>query len=305
MGGPSAERDISVATGTAVSRVLREAGFRVAEILLDRNLPAVLKRKKIRFVFIALHGCLGEDGSVQGLLEVLGIPYSGSGVLASALSMNKISTKCIWERHHLPVPHWWEYLCSGETGYTDHPYSAKDQRFFLSKLPLVVKPVSQGSAIGVSIARTPREFRKAVQVAGAYSRSILIEKYIEGKEITVGILGDKALEVIEIQPRGPFYDYASKYDVGGSNHIIPATIGRKKRTQAQALALQAYRFVHGAVMARIDMFIDRQGRFFLLEANTIPGMTATSLLPDAARYEGIDFGELVQRIIALSLKKSR
>lgn len=296
MGGWSAEREISLKTGKAVSRALREDGFCVEEISPGRNLKKDLKRKKIRFVFIALHGTYGEDGTVQGILDRINIPYSGAGVYASALCMNKALSKSVWDKQRLLTPPWWEMRRDA---------TRDDLRFFEKKLPIVVKPNAQGSAFGVSIVRKKQDIQKAVHNARKYDESVLIEKYIRGREITVSIIGSKPLEVIEIIPRGAFYDFKSKYEIGGSDHIIPAGLHTKVRERAKNLALRAFNALSCEVVARIDMIVDRTGTIFLLEANTIPGMTETSLLPDAARYEGMDFTELVKKIIALSLRKKK
>lgn len=306
MGGWSPERDISIKTGAAVTRALREDGFEVEKLLLNRNLPGILKRKKIKFVFIALHGPYGEDGTVQGLLDIVGIPYSGSGVLSSALCMNKAITKCVWGKYHLPTPVWWEVVRRNVSEYAHRiPRNKIDYEFFEKRLPLIVKPVTQGSAVGVSLVQSIVQFREALHKSDKFSCSTLVERYIAGKEITVSIVGDEPLEVIEIRPKGSFYDFTSKYAIGGSAHIIPAELSKKKRKQAQDLALRAYHVLGCEVMARVDMIVDQQGKMYLLEINTIPGMTKTSLLPDAARYEGMDFRELVRRIISYSLRIRR
>ncbi|MFH1379572.1 MAG: D-alanine--D-alanine ligase [bacterium] len=294
MGGWSAEREISLKTGKAVSRALHEDGFCVEEIILRKTWLADLKKRNVSFVFIALHGPYGEDGTVQGLLDAAGIPYSGPGVSASAVSMNKAAAKAIWDAKKLVTPAWWE---------VHQALNKNEIKFFENKLPVVIKPNSQGSAFGVSIVRHLREIPKAVQGALTYDTSVLIEKYISGTEITVGIIGRKPLEVIEIKPKGSFYDFKSKYEIGGSDHIIPANVSKRVREKAKRIALSAYQSLGCEVMARIDMMVNRQEKIFLLESNTIPGMTETSLLPEAARFEGMSFLKLVKKIIELSLQK--
>lgn len=285
-GGRSAERGISLLTGKAILRSLKAMGFNASGIDAGRDLPFELRKKKIAFAYIALHGPWGEDGTVQGLLEVMGIPYTGCGVAASALTMNKVRTKMVFDSCGIPTPRWRVY-----GGEKDSPVG----------YPAVVKPSEQGSAYGVSIAKGRKQFLSAVRKARRYGREILVEKYIKGTEITVGILGNRVLPAVEIVPENEFYDFESKYKPGMSRHIIPPRLPSGVVRRSGELALKAFRAAGCRGVSRIDVIVDRADRPWLLEINTIPGMTETSLLPDAAKAAGIGFGELVLKIIENSL----
>lgn len=286
-GGMSAEREISLRTGAAVKKALMEAGYRVAAIDAGRDLPRQLAETGVEVAFIALHGRFGEDGTVQGLLEVLGIPYTGSGVLASALAMDKEATKKILLHHELPTPGF--AVCRrGE----DH--ARLEERF--RHYPLVVKPNREGSTIGVSIVRRSGDLLAAVNEALVHDEVALIEEFIDGMEVTVSVLNGEALPIIQIVPKGGFYDYQAKYTAGRTEYILPAPLqpvlyGRIQQAAARICADLGCR---GA--ARVD-FMVRDKEFYCLEVNTIPGMTETSLLPKAAAKAGIGFGELVLRIL--------
>jgi len=294
MGGWSAEREISLLTGKAVLKALQKEGFKVIGIDLDKNIVENLKKYKIDFVFLALHGPLGEDGKMQGLLEILGIPYTGSGPLASALAMNKIYAKRIFAQAGIPTPPW---VVVNQLPVTSYQLQGL-------KLPVVVKPAAQGSAIGVSVVIKGEELSSAIKKARKLDKEVLVEKYIPGREVTVGILGEETLPIIEIVPKSKFYDYRSKYAPGGSEHIIPARLEKKVAKETARVALQAHRALGCRAYSRVDLRVDRRGQPWVLEINTIPGMTTTSLLPDAARAVGISFNELVLKIIQYSLKAS-
>lgn len=292
MGGLSAERTISLKTGKAIYNSLKRQGYNAFAIDAGRDLPGQLKKKRIDFAFIALHGPGGEDGAVQGLLEWLNIPYTGSGVLASSLAMDKAASKRMFRAAGLPTAPWVEVT---------HVVK-RDARPPLP-LPVVVKPATQGSAIGISIVRTPREWSKALVTGFMYDRTLIVEKYIRGVEVTVGVLNGKALPVIEILPvNRAFYDFKAKYAPGGSQHILPARITTAQRKAVERLALEACKalLVRGAV--RVDLIIDEARGPMVLEVNTIPGMTETSLLPEAAAAAGIDFDHLVLRIAETAVR---
>lgn len=278
-GGFSSEKEISKKTGRAVFRALHELGLNPLLLEADTNLPLKLLQKKITFCFIALHGKWGEDGTVQGLLEMLKIPYSGSGVLASALCMNKIFAKRLLVQSGIPTPPIFR-----------HPI-----------FPCVVKPVDCGSAMGVSIVRKKSEFKKALQLAKAYSREIFFEKFIAGKEITAPILGEKVLPLIEIIPKSSFYDYKAKYGKGMSTHLIPASIPLRTNRQIQELALRTHQSLGCRAFSRVDFLLDAKGKPWVLEVNSIPGMTETSLFPESAQAAGISFPEMILEIIGHSL----
>ncbi|OGS35240.1 MAG: hypothetical protein A2474_08175 [Elusimicrobia bacterium RIFOXYC2_FULL_34_12] len=291
-GGKSSEREISLKTGTAIAKALKEEYYSV--ILLDSgkaNFVKKILKSKIDFAFIALHGPGGEDGSMQGFLETLDIPYNGCGVLASAVSMDKIYSKKIFEYENIPTPEW--YVISLNTPFLDSRFS----------FPVIVKPARQGSAIGINIARKKTELKRAIKEALKYDSEVIIEQYIEGKEVTVAILGDRALTPIEIIPKNEFYDFYSKYSAGGSEHLVPARLSDKISKKAMEIGLRAHKSLGCKAVSRIDMIIDKRNNIYVLEVNTIPGMTNTSLLPDAAKYEGISFGKLLKNIIYYSLNE--
>lgn len=287
-GGKSSEREISLASGAAVLSALKKAGMNAVSIDVGPDLPFRLKKQKIDFAYIALHGPWGEDGTVQGMLEIMGIPYAGCGVLASALAMDKIATKGILAAAGLPTPRWW----------------VVERGARVPKLPrrVVVKPSAQGSAIGVSVVKEKSGLAPALAAAFKYDRRVLVEEYIAGTEITVGVLGPRPLPVIEIVPQNEFYDFESKYTPGCSQHLIPPRLPKATIARTQRLALEVFAALNCRAVSRIDMIVDKKQRPWILEVNTIPGMTETSLLPDAARAAGIDFPELVLQIIEYSLK---
>lgn len=295
MGGWSAERAISLRSGKTVQKALVSSGLKAVAIDVDKDILTRLRKISPDVCFIALHGCPGEDGTIQAILDLLKIPYTGSGVLASALGINKIFSKQIFAQHKILIPGW-EVMKS----ITHYPLPIT--RF---KLPVVVKPAAQGSTIGVSIVRKKSELLPALKIAFKYGEEAIVEEYIKGMEITVGILGQEALPVIEIVPQrgSKFYDYRAKYAPGGSKHIIPARLPKTKLRQAQRLALKAHNALGCRGFSRVDMRVNTQGKIFVLEVNTIPGMTETSLLPEAARFVGIDFAEMAVRILRASLKR--
>lgn len=295
-GGFSPEREVSLRSGQSVASALKEIGHETILVDLTRDhLPTLipfLRSNSIDLVFIALHGPFGEDGTIQGMLELAGIPYTGSGVLASALAMNKIFSKTLFEYHGIPTPRW-------------VPLSADStfEPIFKIPYPLVIKPADQGSTIGVSIVRSNHDLPRAVQTALEYSDSLLVEEYIPGKELTVGILGDEPLEVVEIKPSSGFYDYHSKYTKGATEYLTPAPIPFEVRQQIREIALRAHSVLGCTGGTRVDLRLDLQNRPFVLEINTIPGLTELSLLPKSAAAVGYDFTALVQRMTELALRR--
>lgn len=284
-GGWSEEAEISRRTGTSVLKVFKDINLDPVGIEVNHDLPEKLKKEKISFCFIALHGKFGEDGTVQGLCEIMGIPYSGSGVLASALSMNKAHSKIIFEKAGLPTP---------EFQLVSSPNSSL-------KFPVVVKPNDGGSAIGITIVKKDSELKKALSIALKYSKQALIEKFIEGKEITAAILGKKVLPLIEIIPKGSFYDYKSKYEIGMSEHIIPARLSASCARITSELAYEAHCALGCRAFSRVDFIIDKKNNPWILELNSIPGMTETSLYPEAAKAHGLDFSGMILEIVKYSL----
>jgi D-alanine-D-alanine ligase len=285
-GGLSEEREISKRTGKAVLEAFGELGLDAVGIDADKRLPEKISRLKIGFCFIALHGKFGEDGTVQGLCELMGIPYSGSGVLASALSMNKAVSKRIFQGAGIPTRPF-------ET--TNDPSSRSG-----IPLPVVVKPVDGGSAIGITVVRKKSELKKALRTALRYSESALIEKFVKGKEVTAPVLGETVLPLIEIVPKRSFYDFKSKYVKGMSDHILPARLSGKAGESVRAAAVRAHRALGCRAFSRVDFIVDRNGRPWILELNSIPGMTETSLFPESARAAGYSFPEMILEIVRLS-----
>lgn len=289
MGGLSREREISLKTGKAILKALVEKGYHASPIDVGQEIAETLIKEKIEIAFIALHGRYGEDGTVQGMLELMGIPYTGSGVLASALALHKIMAKKFFLCENIPTP---TYEIFQREEIEKNPL-----RTPVLPLPLVVKPAREGSTIGVSIVRKEEELVPALQEAGKYDDEILLEEFMKGKEITVGILEDIPLPVIEIVPKSGFYDYHSKYTKGETEYIIPARIPREKYLYAQEISLKAFHVLGCSGCARVDLMTDEEGNPFVIDVNTMPGMTETSLVPKAASYAGITFEDLVERIL--------
>jgi D-alanine-D-alanine ligase len=289
MGGLSREREISLKTGKAVLKALIEKGYAACSIDVGHDIAEILVKEKIECAFIALHGRFGEDGTIQGMLELMRIPYTGSGVLSSALALHKIMAKKLFLCEKIPTPPF-ETVLRQDIG--KEPF----KNISLS-LPLVIKPAREGSTIGVSIVRTEGELALSLKEAGKYDEEILVERFVEGKEITVGILEDIPLPIIEIVPKSGFYNYHSKYTKGETQYIIPARIPREKYLYAQEVSLKAFRALGCSGFGRVDLMTDEQSDPFVIDVNTMPGMTETSLLPQAAGYAGIPFGDLAERIL--------
>jgi len=287
MGGPSAEREISLISGKAVLAALRSKGVDAHGFDPAERELFDLKRDGFTRAFIALHGRFGEDGTVQGALEFLGLPYTGSGVLASALAMDKLRTKRIWQAEGLPTPAY--ALLEKST----------DLRAVAKKLgvPLMVKPASEGSSIGMSKVRKAGDLDEAYALAANYDRVVIAEKFIEGTELTVGILGERVLPIIKLETPRDFYDYEAKYVSDDTRYIIPSGLSPKKEAEVQALCLQAFRTLGCQGWGRVDLMLNRQGRPHLLEINTSPGMTDHSLVPMAARAIGLSYEELCVKIL--------
>jgi D-alanine-D-alanine ligase len=251
------------------------------------GLAAALKAWKPGVVFLALHGTGGEDGWVQGLLDLAGLAYTGSGCKASAVAMDKALSKQLFERAGIPTPAW--------------SLAPRDpRRAVKAPGPLIVKPAEQGSAVGVSLVRDAAGFRKALKAAGAFG-PVLVERFIPGRELTVGVLGRRALPVVEIVPKNEFYDWESKYALGGSRHLCPAPLPRAIALKAQQLSLAAHAALGCRGYSRADLRLDPKGGLWMLEVNTLPGMTRVSLLPDAAKADGMGFEELLQAMVRESL----
>jgi len=295
MGGLSAEREVSLKSGEAILKALKDMGYNAAGIDVGRDLADGLKQEKIEFAFIALHGRYGEDGAVQGMLEIMDMPYTGSGIAASALGMNKVFSKKIFEFHKLPVG---QYMILEKKDLKDWKGKASALEF-----PVVVKPVSEGSSVGVSIVSEEKGLKDAFALAFKYGKELLIEKYIKGREIQVGILGERSLGAIEIIPKRQFYDYEAKYTANMSEHIFPARLPENIYNEVLELGLKAHNVLGCKGYSRVDMLIDADNRPYLLEVNTLPGMTNVSLLPEIAKGVGIDFKGLIEMILMEALKE--
>ena len=296
-GGTSAEREVSLNTGAQVVAALQECGHRVTQVdTADLGFIERLRTGGFDAVFICLHGRFGEDGTVQGLLELLGMPYVGSGVLASALAMDKVMSKHIFVAEGLLTPAF-RVLRAGARLAVDEIVAALGEK-------LVVKPANEGSSVGMSIVHNPSELPAAVSLAFEHDTTVVIEAFVAGSEVTVGVVGNEdpiALPTLEVVPEHEFYDYDSKYVPGMSRHIIPARVSDAARVECQRVALAAHQALGCRGMSRADTIVTADDQVYLLEVNTIPGMTSTSLLPDAARAAGIDFPRLCDHLVALAL----
>ncbi|MGB8657945.1 MAG: D-alanine--D-alanine ligase [Candidatus Zixiibacteriota bacterium] len=334
MGGISAERDVSLASGEAIVKALKSLGHRVMALdtaqgqkLLPDNgkyLPdgvkevppdiSELERKgkkqalevihsfdfsEVDVVFLALHGGQGEDGTIQALLDLTGKPYTGSGVLASALAMNKAMSKKIFEREGILTPEWFMIDDDGISDISSIVARVDQSLGF----PCVVKPNDQGSTVGLTVVEEKQCLAEALACAAKYGKQILVERFIPGRELAVGILGTLPLPVVEIIPEHGIYDYECKYTHGKCNYVCPAEIPEKKTKEIQSIGLNAFKALGCEGYARVDFRYGEDGRFYCLEVNTLPGMTDTSLVPKAAKALGIDFPKLVERIARLALEK--
>ncbi len=304
-GGNSAEREVSLRTGKAIHEALLSGGHTAELIDLDVNIVQNLKSMNPDIAFIALHGKGGEDGAIQGLLETLGIPYTGSGIAASAVAMNKILTKQIATVNNIIT------AAFRTVNINDDLKEAAANICNQMSGRLVVKAPNQGSTIGIYFVDShdgSDNLLIAMQKAFQYDQTILIEKFVSGREVTASVLGNdhaEVLPIIEIVSHTGVYDYEAKYTKGLSDHVIPARISAKATKEVEDLSLKTYKSLFCSGLARVDFIIDEQDQPHLLEVNTIPGMTETSLFPDSARYAGIEFAELIDRIVILGLKSNR
>lgn len=293
MGGTSAEREVSLKSGAAVLKALQHRGVDAHAIDVDADVLVQLQAGCFDRAFIILHGRGGEDGSMQGALELLGMPYTGSGVLASAVGMDKWRTKLLWQAAGLPVPDY-ALLDAGSD------FASVEQSL---GLPLFVKPANEGSSVGISKASKPGELVGAYRAAAQHDSLVLAEQYIGGGEYTVAILGDQVLPVVKIEPSGEFYDYESKYLSDDTRYLCPCGMPEGKEAEMQTLARKAFDVLGCRGWGRIDILLDEAGNPYLLEANTLPGMTDHSLVPMAANAAGITFDELVWRILENSMQE--
>ena len=299
MAGPSTEKRISLKSGHAVCDALKRSGHRVVPVIIKTDKTPdnirLLKFKRIDCAFIALHGRFGEDGGIQKILSSLKIPYTGSGVKASALAMDKIASRKIFQRRGLKVPRSRILNKDSYNGINTDSFS----------FPLVVKPATHGSSIGLSIVSRAKDNNKAIDQAFRFDRRIIIEEYIKGRELTVGILDDKAMPVIEIVPKHKFFDYQAKYKKGLTDYIVPAKLNSAVTRRVKKAALEAHKLLGCFGCSRVDIILNEKNEPFILEVNTIPGLTQTSLLPKAAKELGISFTSLCLKLIRLAYEKTQ
>lgn len=292
MGGGAAEREVSLRSGAAVFEALRRKGVDAVAIDVTGSVIDALQGVAVDRVFNIIHGRGGEDGVLQGVLEVMGVPYTGSGVLASALSMDKLRTKLCWRGAGLPTPAWMLLQNEGDV----------DACIAQLGFPVIVKPALEGSSIGMSKAHDRDELIAAYRLAASYRCDVYAETWISGREYTVGILDGAALPAIRLETPRTFYDYEAKYHANTTQYHCPCGLDEAEESRLRALALSASQVVGVRGWARVDMFIDAAGQAQLIEINTVPGMTDHSLVPMAARQAGLDFDELVWRILATSCR---
>ena len=300
-GGTSGEREVSLSTGRGIIEALKKNGHEVTGIDFHPEKLSELSQLDTDLVFIGLHGKYGEDGRIQGVLDILDIPYVGSGVLASALAMDKAKAKQIFQLNGLPV-------AKGKTFPASKPGEEIMREILLHfSLPLVIKPNQEGSTLGLTIVKTKEQLPEAIELAFASDQTLLVEEFIPGKEYTVAVMGEQqweqALPVIEIVPKNEYYDFDSKYKPGGSEHIIPARLSEAMTGELQNMAVHAHQLLGCKVYSRVDFIISDTHQPVILEVNTLPGMTPTSLYPDAARYLGWSYEEMMEKFIALSLSQ--
>lgn len=337
MGGTSAERDVSLASGLRVAAALRSIGHGVTAVDTPRGaltepeeramlasgvmrtlppeqdalarlsanvLPAAVQAmptpRETDVVFLALHGGQGEDGTIQALLDLTGVPYTGSGHLASAVAMDKDLSKKLFREAGVPTPDWWMVRRHEPEAWRGKDYAARAAAAL--KLPLIVKPSKQGSTVGLTLVKRPEALAPAIDEAFRYDDEVMLEAFIAGRELTVGVLGEEPLPVGEIIPKHEIYDYECKYTAGMAEEIFPAGIPEEQRAQVQQLALRAFVALKLAGYARIDFRLTEEGTLYCLEANTAPGLTELSLIPQAAAAAGISFPELCERIVQLALR---
>lgn len=290
MGGLSAERAISLVSGEAVLEALRARGHDAVALLVDRDVDIVLRRAAVDVVFNALHGRYGEDGCIQGLLEVMGIPYTGSGVLASALAMNKVKAKELFRLHSLPTPPY--YLINSN----DRSRLAEVHGAF--GFPVVAKPIREGSSLGVSVATDLNGLIEGCNAAFELDSDVLVERFIAGHEVSVGILNGRALGALSVVSHNRIFDYGAKYTAGQAHYHVPARLPEERYQAVLTQALLAHQVLGCTGATRVDMIVSELGNEYILEVNTLPGLTPRSLLPRIARHAGLDYADLIEEILA-------
>ena len=293
MGGSSAEREISLKTGRSICDALRRRRYTVIPIDADTSLPQKLRVKRVSVAFLALHGLGGEDGTVQGLLEIMNIPYTGSGVTASAVCMDKGLTRVVLQSAGIPVP-------AGRTFQASQSASQSPKNL---GWPLVVKPCTEGSSIGVSIVKSPSGWKRALVKTFQHGPQAVVEKFIPGREVAVGVLDNMIFPEVEVIAPGGFYDFKAKYGNAGTRYLCPAPLSSRLEQLLRKYSLQAYQALGCRGAARVDFRIHPNGRPYVLELNTIPGMTERSLLPMAAAQQGMTYDDLVEAMLHAALPK--
>jgi D-alanine-D-alanine ligase len=302
-GGRSLERQVSLRSGARVQDALERLGHEVVAIDAGHDLIRRLREADPELAFVAMHGRDGEDGTIQELLEILGIPYTGSGVLACVRAMDKVLAKHLMLEDGIPTP---EFFAFNETAFRDlgagEALHAIEERL---DFPIVVKPAGQGSALGIKFARTAADVPGALVAAFSYDDKVVLERYVSGRDLAVSLLDGQALPVVEAVPQSDdFYDFESRYEIGRTSFVCPADLPEGTTERAQELALRVYELLGCYGFARVDLMLDGGGDLHVLEANPIPGLTETSLLPQAAEAAGIGFDELVGRILELALTRA-
>ena len=286
MGGLSPEQKVSTITGNSVIEALKRKGLKALPINVDHQIGTTLQSNPIDLAFIALHGTYGEDGCIQGLLEYFKIPYTGAGVMGSALAFDKLKSKEILKFHGIPTADY-EVL-----------YKNSEEKICRTlNLPVVVKPTNQGSSLGISIVKNENEWEPALEAAFAYSEEVIVEKFIEGKLLAIGMNEMEPMPIIHIRPKSGFYDYEAKYTSGKTEYICPADLEKNEVDECKQIAKQVFQVLRGRGFPRVDVILDNEGVPFVLEMNTVPGMTPTSLLPMAAEKIGLGFDDLVVEIL--------
>ena len=287
MGGLSPEREVSLTTGQAVFEAIQRNGLNTVAIDVDRNIAVNLKENKIDIAFIALHGTYGEDGTIQGILEYANIPYTGSGVLGSSIAYDKVKSKELFKFNNIPTADYQVFYRSQK----NIPARTLD-------LPVVVKPSTQGSSIGISIVKNESEWLTALQLGFKYSEEVLVEKFIDGRLMAIGMNGEQPFPIVHIKPKSEFYDYESKYTQGKTDYLCPAELSAEEKSRLEDAAIKVVHVLKSRGIPRVDAILDETGTPYVLEINTIPGMTPISLLPMAAKQAGMNFDELVMEILA-------
>lgn len=283
MGGWGEEREVSLRTGEAIAQALEQRGHEVVRLFAGPGLDTALRETEVDVAFLALHGRMGEDGRVQGLLEVMGIPYTGSGVLASALAMNKGIAKKLFRQHNLATPT--GTVVSGHDGGVDLGF------------PCVVKPASSGSSVGLTLVQQPEQLEGAIELACRFGGEALIERYVKGRDVTVAILDGEVLGTCEVSHEASVFDTSTKYE-GGAAYHVPARLSATRRANVEQMALAASKALGCRGAVRVDFVVPEVGNEVVLEVNTLPGMTPTSLFPKIAAAAGLDFGQLVERMLS-------